>query len=330
MLHLQNSHNPRQPRIHTKMSSSPVTPDSNDLYFGIGIVFLAICPLLGATAYFVSSVPNFSPLINGLAGGILLGFALLHAFKDAVDGMPSEYPYAYLIAGSTLLFLYLVTSMVEPISKHFYRKSPLSKATINVNALWCALLVHGVFEGFSLGGLQSDASGTRWVILGVLFVHKIAEYSALTTSLLLAEVSLKSWPFWAILMSAEVPTLICFLVSWLVFYNQSTSVSKDPSISLEGLFAALATGTFLYLSLGHLIPEALCLETHKHCDIVVNDVLPTSVNNSEEAEHCKDDPTASYENEMLYLRPKVFLAIGLGWTLFALFALAPEAPSHSH
>ena len=25
---------------------------------------------------------------------------------------------------------------------------------------------------------------------------------------------------------------------------------------------------------GHLIPEALCLETHKHCDIVVEDVLP--------------------------------------------------------
>ena len=95
--------------------------------------------------------------------------------------MPSDYPCAYLIAGSTLLFLYFVTSMVEPITEHFYRNAPLPKAAVNVNALWCGLLVHGVFEELSLGGLKTDASGTRWVILGVLFVHKIAEYAALTT-----------------------------------------------------------------------------------------------------------------------------------------------------
>jgi Na+-translocating ferredoxin:NAD+ oxidoreductase RnfA subunit len=84
---------------------------SDALYHGIGLTFLTICPLLGASVYFFGGGSKlWGRILSGYAGGMLLGFALMHALRDGVDGIVSDYPYPFMIAGTTTIFL--VSDMV--------------------------------------------------------------------------------------------------------------------------------------------------------------------------------------------------------------------------
>lgn len=311
----------------------------DDLYHGIGLLFLTICPAIGASFYLLSNIKSslMIPVLNGFAGGVLFGFGFLHSLSDAVGGIESDYPFAFLIAGSTCLFLFFVTSFVEPLVKLYYKNSTavLTKELVDVNSFWCALLVHGCFEGLAVGGLTSNV---RWVVIGVLFPHKIVEYAALTSALTLAEVPILSLSFWGTIFTAEIPTMVCFIVSWQGVFSDSV-ISTDPSIASDALFAALCAGTFIYLSLGHLIPEALALHGHHHhisasddAELIkskkiatVDDVETPTTETGDSACVVKDiENKAPGTTNIVLHHLAVYLAIGLGWTVFALFALAPD------
>lgn len=232
-------------------------------------------------------------------------FGLLHALPDAASGIVSSYPYAYLIAGSTALFLIFVSGLIEPLNR-MCTNAKMPKELVNVNSLWCALLVHGCFEGLATGALATDE---RWVVLGVLFVHKIVEYAALTAQMATANLLPSAPAFWLTLLTAEIPTLVCFVVAWKTVQSEQV-VGSDPEVPMDALFAALSAGTFLFLALSHLIPDALGA-SHSHSDDSVN--LPDTI---------EDEKTDSHAQ--LGERIKVLLSIGLGWTVFALFSLSHE------
>lgn len=322
-----------QQKADKRMSTSGAAT-SDAVYHGIGLTFLAICPMLGASVYFgVPYSKLWVRLLNGYAGGLLFGFGLMHALNDGVGGIISDYPYPFMIAGTTTIFLYFLTELVEPVMRVWYDKMPISKELVNVNTYWCALLVHGCFEGLATGGLTGDI---RWVIIGVLFPHKIIEYAAMTSTLIIADVSFYSWTFWTTLMTAEIPTMICFIVAWHAVY-QDTNMSTDPYIPSDALFSCLCAGTFIYLALGHLIPEALGLgHNHVHdftrpkisgedvtlvesgmkncCDPIVAE------SRSKEQDASEANPRGALVHKLL-----VYVAIALGWVTFALFALAPDS-----
>ena len=104
---------------------------------------------------------------------------------------------------------------------------------------------------------------------------------------------------------------------------------------VDGLFGALCAGTFLYLSLCHLIPESLNLFATDHCHGdshgslgAVSDLPleegPLAVQTPATKNDLLADPSQLKSARSSLLRRFLVLsAIGLGWTTFALFALAP-------
>lgn len=57
------------------------TQPDDDLYHGVGVVFLAVCPLLGASVLYLAnkgSATSAVPILNGFAGGVLLGCPRTH------------------------------------------------------------------------------------------------------------------------------------------------------------------------------------------------------------------------------------------------------------
>jgi hypothetical protein len=222
--------------------------------------------------------------------------------------------------------------MIEPLMKLLIPSAKRPIELISANSFWCALLVHGCFEGLATGGLKGPI---RWVVIGVLFPHKIVEYAALTSSLMLAEVPVMSWTYWTTMMTAEIPTMICFIVAWLAFYKD-TVMSTDPHVSSDGLFSSLCAGTFLFLSLGHLMPEALELgHAHVHMtraevDAALDKKRSSDVGITLDAETGMTetvDEGAMKVSKSLRSRVLVYAAIALGWITFALFALAPDGGS---
>lgn len=193
-------------------------------YHGVGLTFLTICPVIGASVFFFGGVKNGSAILNGFAGGVLLGFALLHALPDGVDGISSSYPYAYLIAGSTAFALIAIAALIAPLVFYVFQSNKFTNTRlINAYSLWCGLLVHGCFEGLATGGLKDSS---RWLVIGVLFPHKIVEYAALACELTLTGVNTRSTWFWLAMMFAEVPTMVCFVIAWMAV-NRDVSISDD-------------------------------------------------------------------------------------------------------
>jgi ZIP Zinc transporter len=247
---------------------------------------------------------------------------MLHSFGDAVSGIESEYPLALLIAGCTTLFLLFFNGLIKPIAENLFADKALSKEIVHVNSLWSALLVHGCFEGLSVGALTGSS---RWVVLGVMFVHKIVEYSALTAQMVLANMKARSVIFWATLLTAEIPCLICFIVAWQTIYSEANA-SETPLIPMHALFAALCGGTFLYLSLCHLIPEAL-EDNHEHTYSHEDEPELNGLPLADEKQPSIVTTSSPKGPTSIAKLMSVYTAIGLGWTVFALFALTP---GHSH
>ena len=143
----------------------------------------------------------------------------------------------------------------------------------------------------------------------------------MTSTLILAKIPITSWAFWTTLMTAEIPMIICFIVAWKEVYEE-TLMSNDPYITSDGLFACLCAGTFIYLALGHLIPEALQLG-HAH----THDYSTTAQTTDPEGQQAEKElmiPAEQSPREILFQKLAIYVAIGLGWVTFALFAIAPE------
>lgn len=196
----------------------------------------------------------------------------------------------------------------------------MPKELVNVNSLWCALLVHGCFEGLATGALVIHE---RWVVLGVLFVHKIVEYAALTAQMINAKLVPSVAAFWITLLTAEIPTLICFIVAWQTVQSEEV-VGTSPVVPIDALFSALSAGTFLFLSLSHLVPDAVGTGVAHTHSWETND-FPAILGDEESGKEAQE---SAGKQGHLAERLLVLLSIGLGWTVFALFALSSDEHSH--
>lgn len=281
--------------------------------------------------------------VNSFACGILLGAAFLHSLPDAIAGITdTSYPYHFLIAGSTLLFLLFVSSCVCPLLEAFScfgDNGFKPQALVSANSFWASLLIHGCFEGLAVGGLTDDS---RWVVLGTLFVHKIVEYSALAATLQSGGLAVDSYLFWATAGTSELPCIVCFIVSWMAV-SQNSVISDTMTTS--GLFAALSAGTFIYLSLGHLYPECTRgYKSHSHSHYAPGTTPAPAVDSGIEATQLEGtvlqiemDKEEKGENGASASKlPDVMLPavssffIGLGWMVFALLALSHEGAQGAH
>eukprot|EP01038_Epipyxis_sp_PR26KG_P011618 gene11618-15557_t len=237
-------------------------------YHAVGILWFLLVPIVGSIIpYSFSSFETLQHFLTGYAGGILLGFGLLHSIPDAIEGVPAiqsineGYPIATLLIGCTVLLLLFVTNFVPFcaiwIIDNYLKSEKLTQSMVSVLSFWPGLMIHGIFEGLAWG-IGSGTSGD-WITLTVLFLHKCVEFNALGSIMMQAKFTPVT--FWISSILCELPCVIAFIVAW-----RATLSNRD---NIEGYFAAFAAGTFLYLSLCHLIPEALQTES-SHDDCIIH------------------------------------------------------------
>ena len=302
---------------------------SSDTIHGIGIFLLVIVPLLGGfLTIFMKEQRIFRDFANAFAGGILLGCGLLHFLPDGVEGYEgvSTYPFPYLITGLILLVMYFIGQVV-PLLTVLYGSSFISdKSQVEVTGLvsciafWFGVWIHGIFEGLAVGQLQQSSSS--WAVLIVLFIHKVIEFNALATAISIANVS--KIRMWILLVSAEIPCLISFIVAW--------SLSNETPV-IEGTFASLGAGTFLYLSLGHIIPE--CLD-HKSCcnpvadkNIAAHEAIPSSDVASDNTKSLEIEKGTNVDKSVdtksiLIHKLNAMFGVGVGFMAYSLLALQSD------
>lgn len=129
-----------------------------------------------------------------------------------------------------------------------------------------------------------------------------------------------------LLFSCELPCLISFVVSW--------KASRDI-VQVDGYFSAFAAGTFLYLSLCHLVPEVF-QNSDSSCGIIYKqpkekenesndgiEIITTGESGSVEPDEKHNDfvTPAILTLSTLQIKSMAFLGLGFGFTTICLLEL---------
>ncbi len=200
------------------------------------------------------------PVGEALASGIFLGAGLIHMLSDASNEFKEQgytYPLAFLLAGSTFLFLL----WFEHIGRHMYEHK--HDDSVGFTYLSVAILaIHSFLEGTALG--FSDSLSLMLVILIAIMAHKWAASFALAVQLNKSTLSLKSSFMLFVIFALMTP------IGILSGTATMRHIREFPL--LEPVFISLAAGTFLYLGTLHGLKRAVMIEkccNLKHFSFVV-------------------------------------------------------------
>lgn len=217
------------------------------MYIGmVGLLFLSAW--LGALPALVTGQTTRESFFiyygEALAGGTFLGISLLHMIPDAIHRLLNmhfwEYPLTALLCLTGFFLMYLI----EQIGQAYKRRSihaHHANCSLMVYLLLAMLLFHSVVVGLSLGLERTQLAAI--IIMLALFVHKASEAFALSVSMNRSHLSQQVRLF--ILSVFSLATPLGIGIGWLMTRRWPAGVSPVP----EGLFDALAAGTFLFMSL---------------------------------------------------------------------------------
>lgn len=191
---------------------------------------------------------RFLSISDFLASGIFLGAGLLHLLPDAVNKFQTlhidiEYPIAYVLCASAFLLFIVLEKGIS-----IYGKVEISGNKIIAPIFLTFILsIHALVEGAAIG-INSSFFETTAIFLAV-FAHKGSESFALSANLHRLKIS-KSSISKIISIFALMTPIGIFIASSIMFISKSTTANL-----LEGIFSAVAAGTFLYLGTEHLFEE---------------------------------------------------------------------------
>ncbi|MCK5529334.1 MAG: ZIP family metal transporter [Kiritimatiellae bacterium] len=190
---------------------------------------------------------------NAFAGGIFLGAGLLHMFPDAqenVDALAlgSDFPWVSLICALGFLFILFLEKvftnghddMLVSDDEHAHKKfSPY--------ILTLVLSIHSIIAGIALG--TEDVMKKASIILIAVVAHKGSAAFALTVNLCREGISKATVRKVVVMFSFMTPLGI---ILGLVL---SSFLAGRAELLAEGIFDALAAGTFLYVALMDILQE---------------------------------------------------------------------------
>lgn len=188
------------------------------------------------------------PVGESLASGVFLGAGLIHMLGKSSHMFYQQnysYPLAFLISGSTFLFLL----WLEHIGREIKHKSSGTSESFVILAV-IMLSIHSFLAGAALGLAQSLS--ISFAILFAILAHKWAASLALAIQINKSNLSLRSGIIMFLIFSSMVPLGVFF--GDIVLYN----ISSHPY--LEPLFLSLAAGTFLYLGSLHGLERSVMVQ----------------------------------------------------------------------
>jgi len=190
---------------------------------------------------------------NAFAGGIFLGAGLIHMLPDAQEGfgdLAGDFPWVSLLCAVGFL-LVLVLEKVIIHGHHAVADSAEQEdqATLYPYVLTLVLSVHSMIAGIALG--TEDTVALSIVIFIALISHKGSAAFALGISLLRAGVQRARL--------LKIVTLFCFMtpIGILLGATLSALMTGTAERIVEGVFDAVAAGTFLYVAILGIIEEEL-------------------------------------------------------------------------
>tara|TARA_B100000508_G_scaffold98072_1_gene76951 strand:+ start:706 stop:1446 length:741 start_codon:yes stop_codon:yes gene_type:complete len=221
-------------------------------------ILLILIVTLAAGAYpFVKKIRSAKkldfPIGESLASGVFLGAGLIHMLGDSAQGFIDahvDYPFAFLIAGVSFLFLLLL----EHIGREMYEHNGAQSSAFAVLTL-VMLSVHSFLAGAALG--FSSSFSVFLVILLAILAHKWAASFALAVQLNKSQLRIKTSIMLFIVFALMVPLGILF--------GDAVMHRLHNMPLLQPIFSALAAGTFLYLGTLHGLKRAVMVE--KCCNL---------------------------------------------------------------
>lgn len=193
------------------------------------------------------------PIAESIAAGVFLSVALIHMLGTASDQffqLSYRYPFAFLLAGATFLFLLLLEHIGREIAEH---KGDSSGAFALLATVM--LSVHAFLMGAALG--LSATYSIAVVILFAILAHKWAESFSLAIQINKSNFSRSTNAILFLIFSCMTPLGI-------ILGGVATTTLHSHRL-LEPIFSSLGAGTFLYLGTLHGLENATLVK--KCCDL---------------------------------------------------------------
>ena len=242
----------------------------------------------GIMPYCIKSCRNsikFLNISNAFSGGLFLGIGLFHVLPEGNEKIKEKWPdlpWAYFIAFLSYALILFVEKVLmdshDLLNNHFNHndsdeeikkkidefdennivsenqkdkvlienESHNSNLSFNLTPyiLLFALGFHGLFEGIALG-VQSEISGTISLLIAIA-AHKWAASLTLGISFVKAEV--KSIQFYIMIGIFASIGPIGMIIGLIITHMFSEEY-------IEGIFLAISTGTFIYVSCSEVLVE---------------------------------------------------------------------------
>jgi zinc transporter ZupT len=190
-------------------------------------------------------------MMTALSAGVFIGATFLILMPEAVEAMDSSEALMLVMIGFvTILFIEIILEHrhQEECDEHTSDHQHILTST----TAFVGLSVHSVMDGFALGVAVVLGEEIGTIVFLAILAHKAIDVFSLSTTFRLAEIDRRTALKFMVLFSLITPVAaaIAFpLLDWL----QEVEV---------GVPLALAAGTFMYVGIYDLLPEAFH-EEHK-------------------------------------------------------------------
>ena len=188
-----------------------------------------------------------------MAGGVFLGAGLIHMLGDASDNLGRAFPdlnFPLAFAIATLGFV--VVLLVERV---VFRAASAATGPY-AYILTMVLGLHSLLAGIALGIEGSAIVGLAIVI--AILAHKGAAAFSLAVSFVKAGMARKR--AWGLIATFSTVTPLGILIGSLL----GSALPERPGEIVEGIFDALAAGSFLYIAAIDIIHEEFGEGEHSH------------------------------------------------------------------
>lgn len=184
-------------------------------------------------------------LMAALSAGVFIGATFIILLPEAVESMHAEEALILVMVG------FIIILLIETILQHRHQEDCDDHTSDHQHILtsttaFIGLSVHSVMDGFALGVAVVLGEDLGMVVFLAILAHKAIDVFSLTTTFRLAELKTRSGLIYMTLFSLITPVaaLVAFpFIEWL----QNIEV---------GVPLALAGGTFMYVGIYDLLPEA--------------------------------------------------------------------------
>lgn len=228
--------------------------------------FLGVC-----CAHCLREFDSF-PTLNTFTGALMLSAGFIHLLPDAAEILVEfEFPWAYFCCSASFLFLFLLDRHFEsqynlkyevydgvemaspkqteetqiekeesletkPRHGHSHGFEAAPDSAFGCISFFIGISAHSVLEGLGLGSASGD---DIWTVFLAIVAHKGLAGFALGASFVRTRLRFENVICWGLLFSLITPVFIMF-----GFY-----VNQEEETIVDGIFLALASGSFLYVAI---------------------------------------------------------------------------------